>query len=321
MLKKIKFEYLLSILYIIVGGLWILYSDLFVSNFTRDPKIITQIQHYKGWFYVFTTGILLFFLVKNHIQKIRKAEAKAKENDRLKTAFIQNISHELRTPMNSIIGFSELAQTEKTENEILNLYLQTILNSSKQLLFTINDVMDASLLESGNMYLNISEIKLNHFLNSFYNSYEPLMDSGVKLYLSGQFGHPLAEEFTFTSDEEKLRRVINNLLNNAIKFTQSGFIEYGCITKNNHLEFYVKDTGPGIEKSMLEDIFNRFVQTENTVKECKGGTGLGLAICKDIIELHQGRIWVESDVNVGSTFWFTIPLKLTHVSYHKYSYN
>ncbi len=318
MLKKIKFEYILAILYILVGGLWILYSDLFVSNLTDNPDTITKIQHFKGWFYVFTTGILLFFMIKNHIQKIRKAEAKAKENDKLKTVFIQNISHELRTPMNSIIGFSELAQTEKTDNDILNLYLKTILNSSQQLLLTINDVMDASLLESGNMFLNLTEIKLQDFLNSFSNNYTPLLDSKVKLC---QSGNDLPGDFVFTSDEEKLRRVMNNLLNNAIKFTNEGCIAYGCIAKNNHLEFYVKDSGSGIESSMLKNIFNRFVQTETTVKQCKGGTGLGLAICKDIIELHQGKIWVESEVNIGSTFWFTIPLKLTHPSYNRYAYN
>ncbi len=318
MLKKIKFEYILSITYLLLGGIWILYSDLFVSNITKDPQTITQIQHYKGWFYVFATGILLFFFVKRYVEKVRKAEAKAKENDHLKTVFIQNISHELRTPMNAIIGFSELAQVEQTDNEILDLYLKTILNSSKQLLLTVNDVMDSSLLESGNMYLNFTEIKLNNFLDSFKLHYSSLMDSNVKLCQSQT---NVSEEFVFTSDQEKLRRVMNNLLNNAIKFTEKGCIEYGCFARNNTLDFFVKDTGSGIENSMIENIFNRFVQTENTVKQCKGGTGLGLSICKDIVELHQGKIWVESEVNKGSTFWFSIPLKFAHVHYNRYAYN
>ncbi len=318
MLKKIKFEYILSIIYLLLGGLWILYSDLFVSNITNDPDVITKIQHYKGWFYVFTTGILLFFFVKRYVEKVRKAEAKAKENDHLKTVFIQNISHELRTPMNAIIGFSELAQVEQTDNEILDLYLKTILNSSKQLLLTVNDVMDSSLLETGNMYLNFTEIKLNDFLDSFKVHYSSLMDNNVKLCQSQT---NVSDEFIFTSDQEKLRRVMNNLLNNAIKFTEEGYIEYGCFARNNTLDFYVKDTGSGIESSMIENIFNRFVQTENTVKMCKGGTGLGLSICKDIVELHQGKIWVKSEVNKGSTFWFSIPLKFAHVHYNRYAYN
>jgi len=318
MLKKIKFEYILTFIYILIGGLWILYSDMFVSNLTKDPELITQIQHFKGWFYVFANGILLFFFVKRYLQKVRKAEAKAKENDNLKTVFIQNISHELRTPMNAIIGFSELAQVEETDNEILDLYLKTILNSSKQLLLTVNDVMDSSLLESGNMYLNFTEINLNDFLNSFKFQYSSLMDNDVKLVKSQ---NNISEEFVFTSDQEKLRRVMNNLLNNAIKFTEKGSIEYGCFVRNNSLDFFVKDTGTGIESSMINDIFNRFVQTENTIKQCKGGTGLGLSICKDIVELHQGKIWVESEVNKGSTFWFSIPLKFAHVHYNRYAYN
>ncbi len=318
MLKKIKFEYILSLIYIMVGGLWILYSDLFVSNFTDDPETITQIQHLKGWFYVFATGLLLFFVVKYHLEKVRKAEDKAKENDHLKTVFIQNISHELRTPMNAIIGFSELAQVEQTDNEILDLYLKTILNSSKQLLLTVNDVMDSSLLESGNMYLNFTEINLHDFLNSFTPHYSSLMKNEVILCHSQ---NNVSEEFVFTSDLEKLRRVMNNLLNNAIKFTDKGYIEYGCYARNNSLDFYVKDTGIGIENAMKENIFNRFVQTENTIKQCKGGTGLGLSICKDIVELHQGKIWVDSEVDKGSTFWFSIPLKFGHVHYNKYAYN
>ncbi len=318
MLKKIRFEYILSLVYLLFGGLWILYSDIFVSNLTNDPHLITQFQHYKGWFYVFITDILLFFFIKRYIKKVRKAEAKAKENDHLKTIFIQNISHELRTPMNAIIGFSELAQEEQTDNEILGLYLKTILNSSKQLLLVVNDVMDASLLESGNMYLNIADVKLRDFLDSFNILYSPLMDHNVKLY---QLKTNVPDDFVFSSDQEKLRRVMNNLLNNAIKFTKKGYVEYGCFIKNNSLDFFVKDTGIGIENSMLKNIFDRFVQTDNTVKQCKGGTGLGLSICKDIVELHQGKIWVESEVNTGSTFWFSIPLKYTNIKYNRYAYN
>ena len=282
-----------------------MYSDIFVSSLTRDPEMITRIQHLKGWFYVLATAVLLFFFTKRHLTRLRKAEARAKENDQLKTTFVQNISHELRTPMNSIIGFSELVQLEKTENEFVNSYLDNILNSSKQLLVTINDVLDTSMLESGVMKLHLSEIKLKGFLKSFYSAYSPMMNAEVRLQVVAD---AVLDNYVFLSDEDKLRRVIGNLLNNAIKFTHSGIIELGCRNTEEGLLFHVKDTGVGICDELHTVIFERFRQAPATVDNCVGGTGLGLSICKEIVELFGGRIWVESEVDRGSVFRFTVPL-------------
>ncbi|MGQ1785248.1 MULTISPECIES: sensor histidine kinase [unclassified Saccharicrinis] len=302
---KIKFEYKLAIIYLLLGFGWILYSDRLVSSFTDDPLLMTEIQHYKGWFYVLATAILLFLLTKKHLTRIRRAEALAKQNDRLKTAFVQNISHELRTPMNSIIGFSELAQFESTENEMVNSYLDVILDSSKQLLIVINDVLDTSLLETGVMKVNLTKIRLRGFLDSFFYTFAPLMNPKVTMIASMD---TIDDDFYFVCDEDKLRRVVSNLLSNAIKFTHSGSIELGCSKSVDELQFYVKDTGVGLEANLHESVFERFSQAESTIKNCIGGTGLGLSICKEMIGLFNGKIWVESELNKGSNFKFTVPL-------------
>jgi|GEM_PF-3101689 len=302
--SKIPFEIRLSVIYIIIGGLWILFSDQVADRMTKDQSMLTLIQTYKGWFYVLATGVALYIFSRIHIQRLRKAEGIARENDKLKTAFIENISHELRTPMNAIIGFTEIAQGEDTEPKELKQYLNIILSSSKQLLSIVNDVMDTSLLESGNTYVHKEEFQVNEFITSVHDYFLPLMKDNVELKANVRNG-----ELAIYTDKEKLTRVFHNLINNAIKFTYHGTIEFGYTKEADNILFFVKDTGVGIQPSLHKSIFERFKQAEVELTNRAGGTGLGLSICREMLNLLGGKIWLESESGKGTNFYFSMPFE------------
>ncbi len=304
--KRIPFEYRISLAYLIIGLVWILFSDQFVSGITDDQDTLTLLQHYKGWFYVLATAVSLFFFTKKHLIRIRKAEASAKENEKLKTAFIENMSHELRTPMNAIIGFSELAVTHTEVNSETKQYLNVILKSSKQLLAIVNDVMDTSLLESGNIIVTKKQIDLYPFMQSIYNSFTPLMKEQIHFTLSVKEDD---KQISIYTDNEKLRRICNNLINNAIKFTHQGCISFGYSVVDKEIEFFIEDSGVGIQPEIQTIIFERFKQGEIELANRTGGTGLGLSICKEMLSLLDGRIRLQSKPGEGSKFFFTLPLK------------
>ncbi|MCG8582725.1 MAG: HAMP domain-containing histidine kinase [Bacteroidales bacterium] len=301
--KKIPFEYRLSIIYFVIGALWILFSDNLAANISDNEGMLTLIQHYKGWFYVLATAVALFFFSKIHLKRLRKAESLARENEKLKTAFIENISHELRTPMNAIVGFTEIAQTEGTTVEETKQYLEIILNSSKQLLAIVNDVMDTSLLESGNSYVHNEQFAINQLMDNVHAYFEPLMKEDVKLEIKRE-----GTDLSIYTDKEKLTRVFHNLVNNAIKFTYKGTIEFGYRIGKKDIIFFVKDTGVGIKPELHKTIFERFKQAEIELANRTGGTGLGLSICKEMLKLLGGRIWLESESGKGSNFYFSMPI-------------
>ncbi len=301
---KLKFEYKIIGGYIIIGGIWIIFSDKILSYFIRDPDLLTRIQTFKGWFYVLITAALFYALLKSHLVKIRDAEQKAIEGDRLKTAFLQNISHEIRTPMNSIVGFAELLKDNNASKEEKAIYLEMISKGSDQLLNIVNEVLDISLIETGNIRINKIRVNLNDLLDELYQSFKPLINKDIDFSvikgLSGNKG-------LIMTDGLRLRQVLNNLINNAIKFTDKGQIRYGYTLKNNELEFIVEDTGIGIGAEFHQIIFERFRKIGQDTLRLYEGVGLGLAICKGNIDLLKGRIWVESEENKGSEFFFTIP--------------
>ena len=302
----IKFEYFIAILYLVIGGLWILFSDRAVAGFIEDEEMLIRIQTYKGWFYVLTTGISLYFFLKYHLNRLRKVEAKAKESDQLKTAFLQNISHEMRTPMNAIVGFTELLMQGDEPEENRQNYIEVIYKSTQQLLGVVNDVVDISMIESGSVKQNQDKVVLNPFLDDIYRSYQSQMKENIKLIMSkGQS----EEGFYLITDEEKLKRVMTNLLDQALRYTHKGRIEFGYHLKNNEVDFFVKDTGIGISRELQYQIFERFKQSEVELASRTGGTGLSLSICKGLVDVLGGNIWVESEPHVGSTFYFTLPYK------------
>ncbi|MUP37490.1 ATP-binding protein [Labilibaculum euxinus] len=242
-------------------------------------------------------------------KELVKAKEKAEESDHLKSAFLANMSHEIRTPMNGIIGFADmLRRPDKTEAQS-NTYINIIYKSSNQLLKIINDILDISKLDSGQTFIKETKCFLNVILDELFAQFskENSADDGIDFRVNKTLSD---EETLVITEERKLRQILSNLLNNAFKFTSSGYIEYGYhLIDNNFLEFYVQDSGIGIQKEKQEIIFERFRQVEETFTRKYGGTGLGLAISKGFVELMGGKIRMETQEDKGTTFYFTIPYK------------
>jgi hypothetical protein len=233
------------------------------------------------------------------------AKEKAEESDRLKSAFLANMSHEIRTPMNGILGFADLLKEPELTGEERQEYIDIIEKSGLRMLNIINDLIDISKVESGQMEIFISEINVNEQIEYIYNFFKPeVQKKGMQLsYQNGL----LDEEAIIRSDREKLYAILANLVKNAIKYSDTGSIEFGYILKEKQLVFFIKDTGIGIPDDKKEAIFNRFIQADISDKRAFQGAGLGLAISKSYVEMLGGNIWVESEEENGSTFFFTIP--------------
>ena len=303
-MQKLKFEYRIIAGYVIIGGAWILFSDKILNYFVRDPDLLTWIQTVKGWFYVLVTAVLFYFLLKRHLVKTRHAEQRATNSDRLKTAFLQNISHEIRTPMNSIIGFSELLKDNSTTETEKSQYLEMIAKGSDQLLNIVNEILDISLIETGNISVNKQKLNLNKLIDETYLIFRPVIKNEISFSVTKGFPDNGKNILT---DITKVRQILDNLLKNAIKFTEKGHIKFGYSLVNNELEFYVEDTGIGIDDDSHNKIFELFRKVGHENKRIYEGVGLGLAICKGYLELLNGRIWVESKPMAGSKFYFAIP--------------
>ena len=241
---------------------------------------------------------------KNIEDELKKALLKAQESDKLKSAFLANMSHEIRTPMNGIIGFSELLLDVNIQEKDKKRYANIIVNSSKQLLNIVNDILDISKIEAGVIKMNYQSTSINKLIDDLFIFYKPIaFESNIEI--RGHKGLDSSKSI-IEIDGPKLHQVLTNLLSNAFKFTNEGSIEFGYSLKNNDLLFFVKDTGIGIEEDMQQVIFDRFTQAELNLKKQSKGTGLGLAISKKFIEIFKGEIWLESSAN-GTTFYFTIP--------------
>jgi len=303
-MRKIKFEYKITVAYLVIGGTWIIFSDKLLNSFFKDSEILTAFQTYKGWFYVLITAWLFYSFLKQHLKKLRAAELKALESDRLKTAFLQNISHEIRTPMNGIIGFAELLRNKDLTFEQTQKYIEIIRKSSNRLLGIINEVVDISLIESGNLKFSEQEVHLNDFMKDVFASFSSLVNKDVVFSLSNGLTDTSCSIYT---DETKVRHVLTNLLGNAIKFTSKGHIRFGYELRNNFIEFFVEDTGIGISPHQLTRVFERFQKSELDAPKLYDGLGLGLTISKGIVDFMKGEIWVESELNKGSSFFFSIP--------------
>jgi len=244
------------------------------------------------------------------IENLNQAKIEAEESDRLKTAFLANMSHEIRTPMNSIIGFSNLLSETELVNDKKEEYLKHILQSSNILLNLIDDIIDISKIEAGQLNINLVESNVNKMIREVFSSFTETKSKGeveFRLQLP-----PETELLTMNTDPLRLRQIITNLLGNALKFTEKGTIDLGYIIKRTDneklLEFFVKDTGIGIPLDKQTIIFERFRQVDEARTRKFGGTGLGLAISKRLVNLLGGTIWVKSEINKGSAFYFTLPL-------------
>ncbi|MFA8436111.1 MAG: ATP-binding protein [Marinifilaceae bacterium] len=234
-----------------------------------------------------------------------QAKEKAEESNRLKSAFLANMSHEIRTPMNGILGFANMLDDPHLSQSEKKLYVQIINESGQQLLSIINDIIDISKIEAGQISLQEESVCLLSFLQEIQHFFQPRADEkGLKFRL---LPPPQMEDTHIRIDQVKLRQVITNLLTNAFKFTHEGFVEFGCLQENNQLQFFVKDSGIGIPAKEQNYIFDRFRQANSTTSTKYGGTGLGLAISKAYIEIMGGTIALKSQEGEGTQFYFSIP--------------
>jgi signal transduction histidine kinase len=230
------------------------------------------------------------------------------EASKHKSQFLANMSHELRTPLNAILGYAELildkvyGDTPDKMREVLN----RIQRNGRHLFGLINDVLDLSKIEAGQLTLSIADYSLKEIVQSVYSGVEALANQ-KRIALKAEVAADLPSA---RGDERKLTQVLLNLVGNAIKFTDAGEVEIKATAANGTFTVAVRDTGPGIAEAEQAKIFEEFQQAESPISRKKGGTGLGLAIAKRIIELHGGRLWVESSPGHGSTFSFTVPTKV-----------
>ncbi len=254
---------------------------------------------------------------KRYEKALVEALEKAEESDRLKSAFLANMSHEIRTPLNGIIGFSKyLRNFPDTNREETLKFLNIICNSADHLLNLINDIIDISKIEVGQLKIAPESINLNALLNEIYTFYYSANPDLSKRGVSFRITTSLSDvESSIVADKVRLRQILNNLIGNALKFTKEGSVEFGyeLTTDKNYVRFFVKDTGIGIPKDKVELIFQRFRQADIDITKKFGGTGLGLAISKSLVDLMGGNIWVDSQPEIGSTFYFTLPFIKTAI--------
>ena len=230
-------------------------------------------------------------------QALIEAKQRAEESDRLKSAFLANVSHEIRTPLNAIVGFSEVIAHTESECE-REEYLDIVKANSNLLLHLINDILDLSRIESGRMEFIDENIQMDELCEELRQMHQMRIKNDVKVI----FERP-AVSLTIVSDSHRLRQLYSNLISNAIKYTEKGSITLGYKLKGNMMEGYVRDTGSGIPVEKLNNVFGRFEKLDLL----KQGFGLGLSICKSILDKMGGKIWVESELGVGSCFYFSIP--------------
>ncbi len=286
------------------------YGEVYNKVNNHWYRYINKIIHWPTEEKVYFSLAVDITNIKQSEQELIKAKEKAEESDRLKSAFLANMSHEIRTPMNTIIGFSDLLVKRDYDTGKQKKILKMINQRSKDLLQIINDILDSSRIEVGLLDIKESEVNLNVLLEDIYQYYrakeslltnENVIDLRKKLFLPSR-------QCLVKTDFIRIKQVICNLIDNAYKYTTSGYIEFGCVLIGKDLRFYVKDTGTGISKDKQILIFDRFRQANETfLNGNTKGTGLGLSISKALIELMGGKIWVESAIDKGSTFYFTIP--------------
>lgn len=238
-------------------------------------------------------------------QELIIAKDKAEESDRLKSAFLSNMSHEIRTPMNGILGFTKLLQRADISVENQQKFIEIIRKSSARLFNTVNDIIEISKIESGEVKESVGEVNLLDHLETLVTFFTPeIKKKGLSISSENEIsGH----DIIIQTDKTKLSSILSNLIKNSIKYTNEGFIKVGFKLNEGQLIFYCKDSGIGIPKNRQEAIFNRFEQADIEDKQAHQGSGLGLAIVKSYLEILGGKIWLESELGKGSTFYVALP--------------
>lgn len=286
-----------------------------------DKDVEPKVPPYIKWLLLITGIVLImvigFSMVLRYRVKVQTralwkknrqltlAKEKAEENERLKTIFLQNMSHEIRTPMNGIIGFLELLKEPNLDPESRKKYIEIVIKSGKRLLTTINNIIEISKIDSDQIAVHPSKVNIPEVMEFYYSFFKPqASEKNIELRLTQKI--PEDHAFTLT-DKFIFDNILTNLIGNAIKFTHKGYVEFGNYLEDDRLIFFVKDTGMGIPKERQKAIFERFVQANLNITRPHEGSGLGLAIVQAYVKALQGKIWVESEIDKGSTFYFSIP--------------
>lgn len=291
------------------------------SDFLSKPFDLTEVSLriknllYTNYLYsqVKNQNIILEEKVKERTQELetkneqlKVALEKADAANRLKQAFLNNISHEIRTPLNGIVGFRSLLKDQSVSLEEKIDYIDIMQESSTRLINTITRFLDISLLHSGNMELHLSDLNPELLV---YSAYEKFSSACAKKNIELEMNtENLPENIIVYTDEYKILKVFDNLVENAIKFTDGGNIIIGCEQFNNDIVFFVKDRGMGISPDFKDRIFLSFSQADEEINKEFEGLGLGLSISKGLVELMGGKIWYNSIPGQGTEFYFSIPL-------------
>lgn len=246
-------------------------------------------------------------IVNERTKELSIAKEQAEESNRLKTSFLQNMSHEVRTPMNAIIGYSDLLDDEQLDIKDKRIFIENIKMHGNHLMLLINDIIDFSKIQTEQFELKISEFDVNDLCFNLYNFYnDEIRKNSKDIELVFNVSK---QSQVIKTDYLRLQMILNNLLSNAFKYSEKGVVKFGySIEKSNEIEFFVKDDGVGIPKDKLETIFNVFTKLEDDKTKLYRGVGLGLSISKLLTEKMGGGIRVESELGKGSTFYFSLPI-------------
>lgn len=240
-------------------------------------------------------------------EKLQEEKLKAEESNRLKSVFLSNLSHEIRTPLNGILGFSEFLKADNLDTTNKKKFIDIIIRSGRRLLKTIEDIVEISRFETNQIKVRNAEFDIHKFFQDIYSIWnEDAKEKNIKLFLENKIS---LTNKTLVADETKLQKIIGNIVENAIRYTEEGSVTIKCSIIKNNLFVEIKDTGIGISPKMHDEIFVRFRQEDEKNSREYDGLGLGLSIVKENVEILGGKINVESAKGVGSTFSFEIPIK------------
>ncbi len=270
-----------------------------VGNYP-SPKARTEDVYTGIYLYLFSIFVVMRGAKNTYITQYKKA----KKADQLKSSFLANMSHEIRTPLNAIVGFSNILADEDLTREEKKQYAAIINGSNDSLLRLVNDILDVSMIESDQLSLVTARCDVGNLMSNLEETYLLKLNDNQKIRLIHKKvpGHVFIK-----TDCTRLQQVMVNLLDNAIKYTESGEIKFGFSIEEKQLKFYVKDTGIGIKETHHDYLFDRFYKVEDDNTKLFRGTGIGLYLSKRVVGMLGGEIWVDSKYGKGSTFYFTVP--------------
>lgn len=273
-----------------------------VSNYPSDHArildVYTALVYYSFIFYIFLSIVREAYFAEYK---------KAKRADQLKSSFLANMSHEIRTPLNAIVGFSNILAEGGIPKDERKHYAEIINGSNKSLLRLVNDILDVSMIESDQLGLKLLPVDLNKLMEHLKETY--LLKLKGKPGLTVKYIPTSADHVFITTDSARLQQIMVNLLDNAIKYTEKGKVEFGFNVEDSVVRFFVRDTGIGIKKDHIDYLFDRFYKVEDDNSKLYRGTGIGLYLTKKVVNMLQGEIGVKSDFGKGSEFYFTLPKK------------